>query len=110
VLAWNVGAGYSVQSVDCPAPPFALPAGAECNLSVTFEPQAEGATGGTLTISTDGTPTQREVALSGTGEQAVEDSGGGCSIARGHRATDPTLWLLLAGALVALAYRRRGRR
>lgn len=110
VLAWSVGAGFSVQSVNCPPPPFALPAGAECSVTVTFEPQAEGAAGGTLTISTDGTPAQLDAALSGSGEPTVDDSSGGCSIARGDRPADPTLWLLLAGALAALAYRRRGRR
>lgn len=110
VLSMAVGGGYAVQNLSCPALPFALPAGAECTMSVTFTPQAEGSAAGKLTITTDGTPATLEVALSGSGEPQADDGGGGCSIARGDTLADPTLWLLALGALAALAYRRRGRR
>ena len=110
VTAMAVSGAYTMQSKSCPALPFALAAGAECTVNVFFVPQAEGTAAGKLTLSTDGTPATQEVALSGSGEQAPDLSSGGCSIARGHSATDPTLWLLLIGAIGALLYRRRGRR
>lgn len=110
VTAMAVSGAYTLQSKSCPSLPFALPAGAECTVNVFFVPQAEGNAAGKLTLTTDGTPASQEVALTGTGEPAPDLSGGGgCSIARGDRTTDPTLWLLLIGAIAALVYRRRVR-
>jgi trimeric autotransporter adhesin len=103
---------FTLASGDCPPTPFTLAPGSRCTVSVSFTPAAEGAANGRLTITSDAASgATREVALSGDGEAEPELSSGGCSIVRGDRAaTDPTLWLLLAGAIAALAWRRRGRR
>ena len=78
-------------------------------MTVTFLPQAEGSAAGQLQVTTDASPASREVALSGNGAAKADLSSGGCSIASGDAATDPTLWLLVLLALAALLYRRRAR-
>jgi len=110
VTAYAVDGPFVVQSKTCPALPFTLPADGECTLTVMFVPQAEGAGSGTLTVTTDATPAQREVALDGSGAKAPDLSSGGCSIASGDTLADPTLWALVVLALVALIHRRRARR
>ena len=110
VSAIAVSGPFTVQSKTCPATPFTLAAGSECVLTVTFAPVGEGAASGLLSVTNDAVPNLREVALSGSGETEVEATSGGCSIADGARATDPTLWALLLAAVAALVYRRRARR
>ncbi len=109
VSAIAASAGWVVQNKTCPATPFTLAAGAACTVTVTFAPQAEGAATGKLTVTTDAAPSTVEVALSGQGEAKPDLSSGGCSIASGDTATDPTLWLLVLAALVVLAVRRARR-
>lgn len=112
VTALTVTGPYAVSVKSCPNLPFALPAGGECTLAVSFVPQSEGETSGTLRVTTDADPASVDVALSGRGEPAADlSSGGGCSLASGDSATDPTLWtLVLLAALVLLARRRARRR
>jgi MYXO-CTERM domain-containing protein len=50
------------------------------------------------------------VALSGEGAEKPDLSSGGCSIASGESATDPTLWTLALLAALVLLYRRQARR
>ena len=110
VLALAATGPYSVQTQSCPAPPFSLPAGSTCTITVAFSPQAAGAAAGKLTVTSDADPAAQDVALSGNGEPQADLTGGGCSMARGDSAADPTLWLLLLGAIAALRYRRQARR
>lgn len=110
VLALTVAAPFVVQGKTCAGVPFALPPGNECTLSVSFHPQAEGNLAGTLAITTDASATPLEVALSGRGEAKADLSSGGCAIAAGESATDPTLWTLVLLAVLALLYRRHARR
>ncbi|MEP6739049.1 MAG: choice-of-anchor D domain-containing protein, partial [Caldimonas sp.] len=109
VSAVGVTGAYVVQSTTCPAVPFSLPAGSECTISVSFRPTAEGVANGVLSITTDAVPSERDVALTGTGQAEADVSSGGCSISSGRSLLDPTLWLLALLAVVALAYRRRQR-
>ena len=110
VQSMSVAAPFDVQGKSCAALPFVLAPGNECTLSVGFHPQAEGNLVGTLSIMTNGSATPLEVALSGRGEPKADLSSGGCSIASGDSATDPTLWTLVLLAAVALLYRRHARR
>lgn len=111
VTALAASGPFTLASQDCPPLPFTLAPTSSCTVSVSFSPGAEGAASGRLTVTSDAASgATREVALSGQGEAAPELSSGGCSIARGDSATDPTLWALLFAALAALAYRRRARR
>ena len=110
VLTLDAAAPFVVQSKTCAALPFALPPGGECTVTVTFHPQAQGNLSGSLTITTDASATPLAVALSGRGAEPADLSSGGCSIAARDSLTDPTLWALVALALVALVYRRRTRR
>jgi trimeric autotransporter adhesin len=109
VTAMSVAAPFVVQGKTCAAMPFVLPPGNECTVSVSFSPQAEGNLTGTLSITTNASATPVEVALSGRGEAKPDLSSGGCSIASGDTATDPTLWTLVLLAVLALLYRRHAR-
>ena len=106
VSAMTVSGAYAIQGTTCPAMPFTLPAGSECTVSVSFVPTAEGASTGALRLTIDAAPTRREVALSGSGEQPVETSSGGCTIGGDPSSPDPVLWLLLAVAVGMLLRRR----
>ena len=108
VTSLDVTGPYVAQSKTCGAPPFLLQPGAECKLAIAFMPTAVGAAAGTLSIAVEGgAPT--EVALNANATAEPDVSGGGCTVARGETLADPTLWLLLLGAVVVLVARRRGR-
>lgn len=110
VAALAVTGPFTLSNKDCPPTPFTLLPGSACTVSLGFVPAGEGAASGRLTVTSDAVSgATREVSLSGEGEAAPELSSGGCSIARGDSAADPVLWALLAGALGALAWRRRER-
>src|SRR5450755_780925 len=98
---------YAMQSTTCPPLPFSLPVGTDCTIVVSFQPTAEGASTGTLHLTTDASPAAGDVTLSGSGEAQRDVGGGGCTIASGGSVLDPTLWLLALLAVVALAARRR---
>ena len=106
VSAMTVSGAYGIQSTTCPAMPFTLPAGSECTVSVSFVPTAEGASTGTLRVTSDAAPALRDVALNGSAEQPVETSSGGCTIGGDPSSPDPVLWLLLAVAVGMLLRRR----
>lgn len=111
VTALEATAPFEVHTVSCPGLPFALPPGGECTVRVSFQPTGEGAATGTLRITSDAAVAVTEVALAGRGEPKPDLSSGGCSIAAGDTATDPTLWaLVLVAALVLLARRQARRR
>ena len=102
---------FAVTSLTCPPTPFSLPTGTECAITVSFVPQASGEATGTLRINSDaGNDPSRDIALSATGEAPPSVSGGGCSIAQGRTAMDPTLWLLVVMASLALTWRGVRRR
>lgn len=105
----QVDGPFTVQGKTCPNPPFSLPTGGECTLSVSFAPQAEGDANGMLRVSSNAAGASREVALSGRGEAKADLSSGGCSMIDGESATDPTLWTLVLLAAIALLARRRAR-
>lgn len=109
VTALTAAAPFVVHGKTCAAMPFVLPPGNECTVSVSFNPQAEGNLAGALSITTNASATPVEVALSGRGEAKPDLSSGGCSIAAGETATDPTLWALVLLAVLALLYRRHAR-
>jgi MYXO-CTERM domain-containing protein len=103
-------APFEVHTVSCPGLPFMLPPGGECTLRVSFLATGEGAVSGTLSITSDAAVAVTEVALTGRGEAKPDLSSGGCSIASGETATDPTLWALVVLAALVLLARRQARR
>ncbi len=108
VTAMTVTGPYAVASTTCPALPFTLAAGNECTIAVSFKPNGEGTSAGTLRITTDAAPATREIALSGSGEaQADVTDGGGCTIGDGTSPLDPTLWLTVLAAIAWLWRRER---
>lgn len=108
----SIGAtgAFSVQGSSCPPAPFTLQSGAECTVTVMFQPTSTGATTGMLSVQSDAQAQSGDVALAGKGEDAPDLSSGGCSVSRGGNRFDPTLWCLGALAILALAYRKRQRR
>ena len=110
VSAMTVSGAYAIQSTTCAAMPFTLPAGSECAVYVSFVPTAEGASTGALRVTSDAAPTQRDVSLSGSAEQPVEVSSGGCTIGGDPSAPDPLLWLLLvvAASVLLRRWRKKG--
>lgn len=109
VTGFNVSAPFSVQTKSCPAVPFVLPAGGECSVNVIFQPTAEGSSSGTLQVNSDASTPMTAVALSGSAAPKADLSSGGCSIADGQSALDPTLWALGLLAAAVLWCRRRAR-
>jgi trimeric autotransporter adhesin len=107
VLGMTVSGPFAMTAKTCPAAPFTLAAGTSCAVSVSFVPTSAGAATGALEVTSDASTTPARVLLSATGEPAPEVSSGGCSIASGDAATDPTLWILLILAWAALLWRRR---
>ena len=87
--------------------PFTLPAGTDCTVSVSFRPADEGAASGMLSITSDAAPVVREVALSGSGEDTVDTSSGGCTIGDPRGPADPLLWSMVVIAAAWLLARRR---
>jgi hypothetical protein len=63
-----------------------------------------------LSITSDAAPAVREVALSGTGEDKADTSGGGCTIGDARTPADPLLWAMVLIAATWLLARRLGRR
>ncbi len=108
VSAMAVDGAYAIQSTTCPSPPFTLPAGSQCTVTVAFRPTAEGTSAGTLRVTTDAAPLERDVALSGSGQADAATGSGGCSIGSSGSLLDPSLWLMLL--LAAAALLRRGLR
>jgi hypothetical protein len=86
-----------------------LPPGGECSLNVTFQPTAEGSTSGSLQVNSDASTPMTAVALSGNAVPKADLSSGGCSIADGDSALDPTLWALMVLAVLVLLHRRASR-
>jgi trimeric autotransporter adhesin len=110
VLAMAITGPFAVQSTSCPtAMPFTLHAGSQCAVTVAYQPQAEGTESGSLRITSDATPTTRDVALTGQATAAVDVSSGGCSVATGHAPFDPLLWLMTLLAAAVLVWRARQR-
>ena len=104
-----VSGPFVMTNKTCPSVPFTLPAGGDCTVTVTFQPQSEGDAAGVLRVTSDAAPAVREVALSGKGVPAAKVSGGGCSISADNLRADPTLWVLVLLAVAALFYRYRAR-
>jgi trimeric autotransporter adhesin len=100
---------YTIQRKSCASVPFTLPPGAECTVTISFQPTAEGASFGTLRISSDASNAPQEVALSGNAVPApdVVGSGGGCSVASGQSFTDPVLWTMVLAAVLVLLWRSK---
>ncbi|MEO8524479.1 MAG: choice-of-anchor D domain-containing protein [Caldimonas sp.] len=109
VSAMQVTGSYAIQSTTCPPLPFSLPAGTECTISVSFAPVAQGASAGTLSITSDAAPTVREVSLSGSGDPSADVGGGGCTLGDGTSPNDPALWMMVLLAALCIVRRRRYR-
>ena len=109
VSAIAVSGTYGIDSTTCPPVPFTLPAGTDCTVSVSFRPTDEGAAAGMLSITSDAAPAVREVVLSGSGEDKVDTSSGGCTIGDSRAPADPLLWTMVLVAAAWLFARRRQR-
>ncbi len=109
VTALDVSGPYLLQNKTCPALPFSLSPGSECTVTVMFTPSAEGSAAGTLSITTDAQTQAFILALSGQANPNAQTSSGGCSLASGNSAVDPTMWLLVWLSIAALIYRHRAR-
>ena len=98
----------------CATAPFDLMPGQSCMLNVGWSSTAAGTETGTVEITTTAAAAPMQVALQAVRESpaasvTLSNAGeGGCSIARGHKLTDPTLWLLALTA-AAVLWRRRAR-
>jgi hypothetical protein len=67
-----VTTGDFAETNNCSSPPFALGAGANCTINVTFTPTAGGTRTGTLTITDDQPGSPQVVQLSGQGLPAQD--------------------------------------
>ena len=108
VTALDTSPGFAVDTGSCGAPPFSMAPNSSCTLSVRFVPSSTGVSNGRLSVQVSGLAAPVEVALEGTGTEAADVSGGGCSITSGKKTIDPTLWALMMAAGVAMVYRRKG--
>ena len=108
VTALDTSPGFAVDTGSCGAPPFSMAPNSSCTLSVRFVPSSTGVFSGRLSVQVSGLAAPVEVALEGTGTEAADVSGGGCSITSGQKTIDPTLWALMMAAGVAMVYRRKG--
>jgi len=121
VGALRVAAGSFTLAPDasngCPAAPFDLMPGQTCGLTIGWSSSATGTETGLVEIETNAAAAPLQVSLQALRERAAATGGaaapemtnegaGGCSIARGDRLADPTLWLLVLLA-VAVLWRRR---
>ena len=106
VTALAVTGPYTVSNRTCPATPFDLAPGADCTVTVSFDPTTNGTGAGTLSVTSNAPSTTMTVALDGQGEAAPDVTSGGCSLATGQAPTDPTLWALVLAAAAVLARRR----
>lgn len=104
-----VSGAFVISEQTCAAPPFNLEPGFDCTLSVSFKPASEGVLTGSVKIASNAADLpELQVSLSGQADPAPKTSGGGgCSLAQGDSPLDPTLWLLAAGALGVLWWRRQ---
>jgi hypothetical protein len=68
--SWN-GQGFSLSGITFPT---TVKAGNSASFSVTFDPQAAGATSGQVSFVSDATDSPTSVTLSGTGAQPVQHS------------------------------------
>jgi hypothetical protein len=109
VTAIEAGGPFTVQPKTCPTPPFTLPRGGDCTVTVTFTPTDANAASASLRVSTDAGGGALVVPLTGSGGQSANMSSGGCSMVSGDTPVDPTLWILVVLALAALLYRHRAR-
>ncbi|MBQ5963903.1 choice-of-anchor D domain-containing protein [Massilia sp. ZL223] len=107
VTAIEAGGPFTVQPKTCPAPPFTLPRGGDCTVTVTFTPTNADVATASLRVSTDAGAVT--VPLTGSGAQSAEVSSGGCSLVSGDAPFDPTLLTLVGMAFAALLYRHRAR-
>ncbi|RZI86815.1 MAG: choice-of-anchor D domain-containing protein [Rubrivivax sp.] len=107
VSSLQVSGQYSLQDKTCPTPPFDLPAGTECSVMVSFNPNAAGNHAGAVQVMTNASPASVDVTLDGQGDKAADVSSGGCSLVEGDSALDPTLWVLAFAAAGVLVHRRR---
>jgi trimeric autotransporter adhesin len=105
VTALSMTGPYAIQSTTCPAPPFTLPAGSQCTVSVSFRPVAEGTAAGTLQVVADAAVQVPDLILSGAGLANPSLSSGGCMIGPDGSLLDPMLWLMLTFAALALLRR-----
>lgn len=112
VTAIEASPGFAFERGSCAALPFSVQPRGSCTLTVHFAPGSTGAATGSLRVQVSGMAAPVEVALQGTGAEKADVTSGGCSMASGRPATDPTLWtLVLLAALALLArHRRRARR
>ena len=77
----DISAPFRISDSSCDA---SLAAGADCALSVTYEPLANGSDSATLSIAVDGGV--REVALSGSGSGGVDWGDAGAGLPPGEQA------------------------
>lgn len=95
----------------CQATPFDLMPGQSCRVAVSWSSTQAGAETGSVELDTNAAATPLSVPIAAARESAAAAGmsnvgGGGCSIAGRGGAADPTLWILVALALLVL-WRRR---
>jgi len=94
----------------CQTAPFDLLPGQSCRVVVSWSSGAAGSEAGAIEFDTNASATALSVPVSATRDAPAavmtNVGAGGCSIAGRHGLVDPTLWLLVALALVVL-WRRR---
>ncbi len=98
----------------CPNTPFDLAPGQGCSLLVSWLDTVATSDSGSLLVQSNASSGSKQVALSasrsipGSTSTGISNVGaGGCSIAQGDSALDPTLWLTVMTALLVLWLRRR---
>lgn len=102
---------FTVSSKTCPAMPFTLAVGERCTVTVSFQPDATGSQAGALSVQSNAANlSSLPLAGQGAAAPAVSSGGGGCSMVGDAKPTDPTLWLMVAGAAGVLWRRRHLRR
>jgi mono/diheme cytochrome c family protein len=109
VTSIDASPGFAFEPGSCGTLPFSIEPRSSCMLAVRFAPSSTGASSGSLRVQVSGVVAPVEVALQGTGAEAADVSGGGCSISDGRSPADPTLWALVLLA-AAVLFNRRGRR
>lgn len=67
----GVNSGDFAQTNTCPVSPTTLAAGANCTISVTFDPTATGARNASLGVSDDASGSPQSISLTGTGTPAA---------------------------------------
>lgn len=92
----------------CAAAPFTLTAGAQCELTISWN-SSTGTEQGSLTVASNATGSPATVTLSAGSQSAtpVNSGSGGCTIGEGTTARDPSLVAMAFGAVLLLWRRRR---